>query len=68
VAERDGTTAEQARLDNAERSALEHARYEAVYDIDLDDRSPYDLVLDSSTAPATDLADQITARAHEVFP
>ena len=49
VAERDGTSPEQARRDNAERSALEHARYLAVYDIDLDDRSPYDLVLDSTT-------------------
>ena len=37
-------------------SALEHARYQAVYDIDLDDRSPYDLVLDSTDAD--DLADR----------
>ena len=48
VAERDGTSPEQAQRDNAERAALEHARYQAVYDIDLDDRTPYDLVLDST--------------------
>ena len=29
-------------------AALEHARYQAVYGIDLDDRSTYDLVLDST--------------------
>ena len=49
VAERDGTSLEQAQRDNAERAALEHARYQAVYDIDLDDRIPYDLVLDSTS-------------------
>ena len=68
VAERDGTSTAQAQRDNAERAALERARYLAVYDIDLDDRTPYDLILDSSTASAADLADQIAARAHDVFP
>ena len=57
----------QAQRDNAERSALERARYQAVYDIDLDDRSPYDLVLDSTAEPADDLADQVIDRA-ERFP
>jgi cytidylate kinase len=68
VAERDGTSPAEAERDNAERTVLEHARYQAVYEIDLEDRSPYDLVLDSSTAPATDLADQVIARARQVFP
>ena len=63
VAERDGTQPEQAQRDNAERAALEHARYQAVYDIDLDDRTPYDLVLDSTSASAADLADQVIAQA-----
>ena len=67
VAERDGTTPDEARRDNAERTRLEHARYETVYEIDLDDRSPYDLVLDSSSTPATDLADQIVTRARATF-
>jgi cytidylate kinase len=67
VAERDGTTPGQAQRDNAERAALEHARYRAVYAIDLDDRSPYDLVLDSTTASAKVLADRVIAAAHETF-
>ena len=67
VAERDGSSLEQARRDNAERVALEHARYRAVYEIDLDDRSPYDLLLDSSSAPAVDLSGEVIARAHQVF-
>jgi len=67
VAERDGTSPEQAQRDNAERAALEHARYHAVYEIDLEDRSPYDLLLDSSTAPATALADQVIAQAKATF-
>ena len=67
VAARDGTTQAQALLDNAERSALERARYRAVYDIDLDDRSTYDLVLDSTGTSATDLAGVIVDRARSTF-
>ena len=67
VAERDGSSQQQAQRDNAERVALEHARYHAVYDIDLDDRSPYDLVLDSTSTSATDLTDQVVAQAHATF-
>jgi cytidylate kinase len=67
VAERDGTTAPRAHADNAERAALEHARYLAVYGIDLDDRSPYDLVLDSTETSATTLADQVIAQARTTF-
>ena len=68
VADRDGSSVEQARQDNADRAALERTRYLAVYDLDLDDRTPYDLVLDSTSASAADLADRIVARAREVFP
>jgi len=67
VAERDGSSLTQALLDNAERSDLERARYQAVYEIDLDDRSVYDLVLDSSAAPAEELAAEIVTRTTERF-
>jgi len=65
VAEREGSSLTQALLDNGERTDLERARYQAVYEIDLDDRSVYDLVLDSSAAPAEELAAEIVARATE---
>lgn len=68
VAERDGTSTAEARRENADRAALEHARYLAAYDIDLDDRSPYDLVLDSSDASAATLADQVITLARGTFP
>ncbi len=67
VAARDGASVDQAREDNAERATLEHARYVQAYGIDLDDRSPYDLLLDSTTASAADLAAQVIEAAHEVF-
>jgi cytidylate kinase len=67
VAERDGTSVDQAQRDNAERAALEHARYVQAYGIDLDDRSPYDLILDSTATSAADLADQVIDRARAVF-
>jgi len=63
VAVRDGTTAAQALADNAARSDLERARYRAVYAIDLDDRSTYDLVLDSTTEPPEALTARIVDRA-----
>jgi cytidylate kinase len=63
VARRDGTTVEQAMLDNGARAELEHARYLSVYDIDLNDRSTYDLVLESTDAPAADLADDVIRAA-----
>ncbi|MET0902074.1 MAG: (d)CMP kinase [Acidimicrobiales bacterium] len=68
VAERDGTSPEQSRRDNAERAALERARYLAAYDIDLDDRTPYDLLLDSTSESADTLAHTVITRARAVFP
>ncbi len=67
VAQRDGTTVAQAREDNEERAALEHARYVQAYGIDLDDKRPYDLLLDSTATSAADLASEVIARAHETF-
>jgi cytidylate kinase len=67
VADRDGTSVTQALLDNAARSALERARYRAVYDIDLDDRSTYDLVLDSTVDPPEALAATVAAQARATF-
>ena len=63
VARRDGITVEQAMVDNRARAGLEHARYLAVYDIDLSDRSAYDLVLESTHAPPRDLADEVIRAA-----
>lgn len=68
VADRDGTSLAQARLDNAERSDLERARYQAVYRIDLDDRTTYDLVLDSTGEPPEALSAAIVERARAAFP
>jgi cytidylate kinase len=67
VADRDGTSSAQARHDNAARSDLERARYRAAYDIDLDDRSTYDLVLDSTVDPPERLAGAIAAQARATF-
>ncbi len=67
VAERDGTSVDQARTDNAARAALEHARYVQAYGIDLDDRTPYDLVLDSTSTSAATLADRIVEQTHQTF-
>ncbi len=67
VAAREGTSLTQALIDNADRSDLERARYQAVYGIDLDDRTTYDLVLDSSETGPEPLAEAIVERARAVF-
>lgn len=63
VAVREGTTVEQARADNDARHALERQRYRDAYDIDLDDRSIYDLDLDSGHLGPDELADRIVDAA-----
>lgn len=63
VAARDDTELTQALIDNAERADLERARYQAAYEIDLADRSPYDLVLDSTEATPEALAAEIVEAA-----
>ena len=67
VAVRDGTTPEAALADNRSRAELEHARYRAVYGIDLSDRSTYDLVLDSTATDPDGLAEAIIAAARATF-
>ena len=67
VAMRDHISIEQAGLDSRARAALEHDRYQAVYEIDLGDRSAYDLLLDSTSAPAAELAEAISDAAKALF-
>lgn len=45
-----------------EREASERRRYQRYYDVDLDDLTPYDLVLDSTTRPPEDLAADVLRR------
>jgi len=48
VARREGLGAEAARADLVERERSEWARYKAAYNIDIDDLSPYHLVIDTT--------------------
>lgn len=67
VGGRDGTDVATAIADNQAREALERARYQAFYDIDLTDLSIYDLVLDSTAEAPERLAEQIIEAARERF-
>jgi predicted cytidylate kinase len=51
VAAREGISVAQALADNAQREKTEHDRYQALYGVDIDDLSIYDLVVD--TRPLT---------------
>ena len=48
VARREGLGVETARADVIERERSEWARYKAAYNIDIDDLSPYHLVIDTT--------------------
>ncbi len=67
VAGREGIAVEQARADNDERQRVERARYVALYGIDIEDLSVYDLVLDSGALAPAALADRVVAAAHARF-
>ncbi|MGH9136255.1 MAG: (d)CMP kinase [Acidimicrobiales bacterium] len=61
VARRDRVDEEAALAANRAREASERRRYQAIYEIDLDDRSIYDLVLDSTTARPDELVEAVLA-------
>jgi predicted cytidylate kinase len=63
VASREHLDVEVAAEANRVREASERARYLAYYDLDIDDRSPYDLVLDSGRAAPEDLVRAIVEAA-----
>lgn len=67
VARREGVAVERARADNEAREASERARYERIYGIDMDDLSPYDLVVDSAATGPEAIAAQVVAAARQRF-
>jgi predicted cytidylate kinase len=63
VAAREGTDSGAALAADRAREASERHRYRTYYGIDLDDRSVYDLVIDSTGVPAQEIAESIVAAA-----
>jgi cytidylate kinase len=63
VALREGITVEQALAENVEREKIEHERYFALYGIDINDLSIYDLIVDSGALDADDVAAAIVRAA-----
>jgi CMP/dCMP kinase len=68
VAAREGLAVERALADNMERERVERARYLALYGIDIEDTSIYDLVLDSGTLSPSELADRVAGAVPARFP
>ncbi|MDD9369693.1 MAG: AAA family ATPase [Acidimicrobiales bacterium] len=68
VALREGIDVEQALADNTERQQVERARYSALYGIDIEDLSIYDLVLDSGALAPAELAELVVGVALARFP
>jgi predicted cytidylate kinase len=65
VAGREGISLERALDENATRQAVERERYLAVYGIDLDDLSIYDLVLDSDALSPDEISNRIVAAVRD---
>lgn len=68
VAAREAKTLDQALAENAEREKVERDRYLALYGIDIEDLSIYDLALDSGRSSAAALATEIITLARRRFP
>ena len=62
IAGREKTSAKAAEREIVERAKLERSRYKALYGIDLENRSLYDLVIDSSDKTPDQVADRVWAR------
>ena len=67
VADREGVPVGQALADNHERQRVERDRYRVLYGIDIEDLSPYDLVLDSSALGPDELADRVVTLVDATF-
>jgi len=63
VARREGLDVTAARADLDERERSEWARYKAAYNIDIDDLTPYHLVVDTTRWTADVIADALAAFA-----
>jgi len=61
IAEREGDPVEQIQREMAAREQSEKKRYRAYYDIDLDDLSIYDAVVDTTTLPPADVEQRALA-------
>ncbi|HEX6419308.1 MAG TPA: AAA family ATPase [Acidimicrobiales bacterium] len=67
VADREDIHLDRARRENDERQRVERERYLALYGIDIEDVSIYDLVLDSGALGPDELADRIAGAARWRF-
>ena len=65
VTEREDGSSEQRKKEIEEREACEARRYLTYYDIDIGDRSVYDLVIDTTRIPADEVADIIMREVNE---
>lgn len=61
VARREGQVVAAARAELVERERSEWARYKAAYGIDIDDLTPYHLVIDTTLWNAEPIVDALTA-------
>lgn len=67
VAEREGGTVEQRREEIMQREECEVRRYLKYYDIDIRDRSIYDLIVDTTFLTPSEVADRICEAAVEQY-
>lgn len=68
VAHREGQQVEAARGELEERERSEWARYKAYYNIDVDDLSPYHLIVDTTRWSADAIVDALTRLIRSAVP
>jgi cytidylate kinase len=67
VAQREGITKDQALEANRDREESERTRYQDIYDIDLTDRSVYDLEVNTHKNDPDEVAERVVEAAEERY-
>jgi cytidylate kinase len=67
VADREGLDVARALAENVEREQVERERYLALYGVDIEDLTIYELVLDSGSSSPDELSDRIAEAAVKRF-
>jgi cytidylate kinase len=67
IAKRDHVDYEAARRQTLERERIQRERYNRYYGIDIDDLSPYNIIIDNGNRSVEDTSAQLMSKIHEIL-
>jgi len=67
IAKRDHVDHEAARRQTLERERIQRERYKRHYGIDIDDLSPYNIIIDNGNRSVEDTSAELMSKIHEIL-